>query len=132
MQIKFIAIAVMGLLFALFYTYQSGYGNGFTAAASQMQEATIKQADIAVKKANRQVKKEDVIVSELIATQTDFLGEIDIIRSAEGAATSPFKALNNSIDKVLSDEQESPLCTVGIDANELRELQRITRSANAH
>ncbi|MEC4729008.1 hypothetical protein HWQ46_26195 [Shewanella sp. D64] len=139
MQIKVIIFAAVGLLGALILIYREGYDSGFNTALSQLQESTIKQADAAINVANEYVAKEEAIVSGFMANQTDFLNSLnkpDVVDAVETEQIIEFaieaKVTLGNKSEVIHDEQESPVRVVGIDADELRELQRLTRSANAH
>lgn len=125
MSIKLVLMVIVGLLALLFGVYREGYDKGFTTAIGQMQTQSLKQVDAVIKEANDAVVKDEKVVNEFLVNQAQFAKSIDVV-----PAIKPVQS--KIIKKETKHEQKPVERVVGIDDDELRELQRLTRSANAH
>ena len=125
MQIKTILLTLFCLFGVLFFVYREGYDKGFTIAIGQIQTQNLKQAEAVIKEANGAVVKDEKVVNAFLANQTAFIKSVEAVRVIKQV---PHKI----IKKETKHEQKPVERVVGIDDDELRELQRLTRSANAH
>ena len=125
MPIKFVLITIVALVTLLVGVYREGYDNGFTTAIGQMQIQSLKQVDAVIKKANDTAINDKKIVNTFLTNQTEFIKRVDRV-----SAIKPVRS--NTIKKETTHEQKPVARIVGIDDDELFELQRLTRSANAH
>ena len=125
MSIKLVLMIIVGLLALLFGVYREGYDKGFTTAIGQMQTQSLKQVDAVIKEANDAVVKDEKVVHDFMTNQAAFIKSVEAVR-----VIKPVQS--NNIKKETKHEQKPVERVVGIDDDELRELQRLTRSANAH
>ena len=125
MQIKTILLTLFCLFGVLFFVYREGYDKGFTIAIGQMQTQNLKQAEAVIKEANGAVVSDEKIVNAFLANQAVFTKSVEAVR-----VITPVQ--NKIIKKEVKYEQKPVERIVGIDDDELRELQRLIRSANTH
>lgn len=125
MQIKIILLILVCLFGALFFVYREGYDKGFAIAIGQMQAQNLKQVDAEIKEVNDAVVKGEKIVNAFLSNQTAFIKSVEAVRVIKPVQSKIVK-------KEVKYEQKPVVRVVGIDDDELRELQRLTRSANAH
>ena len=125
MQIKTILLTLFCLFGVLFFVYREGYDKGFTIAIGQMQTQNLKQAEAMIKEANDAVVKDEKVVNAFLANQAEFIKSVTVADTIKPVQ-------NKIIKKEVKYEQKPVERIVGIDNDELRELQRLTHSANAH
>ncbi|RYU50034.1 hypothetical protein [Aliivibrio finisterrensis] len=132
MQIKIILLILVCLFGALFFVYREGYDKGFTTAIGQIQTQNAKQVDTVIKKANDAVMNDEKVMDKFIVTQAEFIKSVEAISAPVKIDKKPRKAAAVVANKEGKHEANNVVLVVGIDDNELCELQRLTRAANAH
>lgn len=85
----------------------------------------LEQINIAIKKANTTINNDKRVIREFMTKQTDFIKRVET-NTGSVLLTQPHH------NKEEEHEQQSSEYVVGIDADELRELQRLTHLANTH
>lgn len=132
MRIKSI-LFLLGCLFGVvFFVYREGYDKGFTTAISQMQNRHAERIDAEIKQANETVKHDEKVMDKFISTQTDFIKRVGMVSEPVRVDKMPCKAVTVVTKKEDKHEKNNVVRVVGIDDDELYELQRLTRAANAH
>lgn len=116
MQIKIILLILVCLFGALFFVYREGYDKGFTTAIGQIQTQNAKHVDTVIKKANDVVINDEKVIDKFITTQAEFIKVVEMV----------------SVREESNHETNNAVRIVGIGDDELYELQRLTRAANAH
>mgnify|MGYP000533654315 CR=1 FL=1 len=125
MPIKFVLITVVALITLLVGVYREGYNSGFSTTMNKIQTQHLEQINIAIKKANTSINDEKRVIHEFMTKQADFIKHVE-------ANTGSVLLTQPHHNKEEEHEQQSCECVVGIDADELRELQRLTHLANTH
>ena len=125
MPIKFVLITIVALVALLVGVYREGYNNGFSMTMNTIQTQHLEQINIAIKKANTTINNDKRVIREFMTKQTDFIKRVET-NTGSVLLTQPHH------NKEEEHEQQSSEYVVGIDADELRELQRLTHLANTH
>lgn len=132
MQIKIILLILICLFGALFFVYREGYDKGFTTAIGQIQTQNAKHVDTVIKKANDMVMNDEKVIDKFITTQAEFIKSVDVVSVPRQVDKKPHQAASVAAKKESKHETNNVVRVVGIDDDELYELQRLTRAANAH
>lgn len=132
MQIKIILLILVCLFGALFFVYREGYDKGFTTAIGQIQNRHAERIDAKIKQANEAVKHDEKVMGKFISTQTDFIKSVEMVNEPVRVDKKSHKAAAVITKEKDKHEKSNAVRVVGIDDNELHELQRLTRAANAH
>ncbi|WP_300173769.1 hypothetical protein [uncultured Aliivibrio sp.] len=132
MQIKIILLILVCLFGALFFVYREGYDNGFTTAIGQIQTQNAKHVDTVIKKANGMVMNDEKVIDKFITTQAEFIKSVEVVSVQDKVNKKPHKAVAVVVKEESNHETNNAVRIVGIDDDELYELQRLTRAANAH
>ena len=132
MQIKIILLILVCLLGALFFAYREGYDKGFTTAIGQIQTQNAKHVDTVIKKANDVVMNDEKVINKFITTQAEFIKSVDVVSLQHQFDKKPHQAASVATKEESKHETNNVVRVVGIDDDELYELQRLTRAANAH
>ncbi|AZL84264.1 hypothetical protein EIJ81_06155 [Aliivibrio salmonicida] len=125
MPIRFVLITIVALVTLLVGVYREGYNNGFSMTMNKIQTQHLEQINIAIKKANTTINNDKRVIREFMTKQTDFIKRVET-NTGSVLLTQPHH------NKEEEHEQQSSEYVVGIDADELRELQRLTHLANTH
>lgn len=132
MQIKIILLILTCLFAALFFVYREGYDKGFTTAIGQIQTQNAKHVDTVIKKANDVVMNDEKVIDKFITTQAEFIKSVEVVSMQRQVDKKPHQAASVAAKKESKHETNNVVRVVGIDDDELYELQRLTRAANAH
>ncbi|MGR6860812.1 hypothetical protein ACU5EH_20965 [Aliivibrio salmonicida] len=132
MQIKTILLILICLFGALFFVYREGYDKGFTTAIGQIQTQNAKHVDTVIKKANDVVMNDEKVIDKFITTQAEFIKSVEVVSMQRQVDKKPHQAASVAAEKESKHETNNVVRVVGIDDDELYELQRLTRAANAH
>lgn len=132
MQIKIILLILVCLFGALFFVYREGYDKGFATAIGQIQTQNAKHVDTVIKKANDVVMNDEKVIDKFITTQAEFIKSVEVVSVQRQVDKKPHQAANVTAKKESKHETNNVVRVVGIDDDELYELQRLTRAANAH
>jgi S-adenosylmethionine:tRNA-ribosyltransferase-isomerase (queuine synthetase) len=132
MQIKIILLILICLFGVLFFVYREGYDKGFTTAIGQIQTQNAKHVDTVIKKANDVVMNDEKVIDKFITTQAEFIKSVEVVSMQRQVDRKPHQAASVAAKKESKHETNNVVRVVGIDDDELYELQRLTRAANAH
>ena len=132
MQIKIILLILICLFGALFFVYREGYDKGFTTAMSQIQTQNAKYVDTVIKKANDVVMNDEKVIDKFITTQAEFIKSVEVVSVPRQVDKKPHQAASVAAKEESKHETNNVVRVVSLDDDELYELQRLTRAANAH
>ncbi|MGR6861809.1 hypothetical protein ACU5EH_16650 [Aliivibrio salmonicida] len=132
MQIKIILLILVCLFGALFFVYREGYDKGFTTAIGQVQIQNAKHVDTVIKKANDVVMNDEKVINEFVTTQAEFIKSVEVVSVRRQVDKKPQQAAIVAVKEESKYETNNVLRVVSIDDDELYELQRLTRAANAY
>ncbi len=132
MQIKSMMLLLACLFGALFFVYREGYDKGFTTAIGQIQIQNAKHVDMVIKKANDIAMNDEKVMDKFIAKQAQFIKSVEVVSEPVRIDKKPRKAVAVIAKENDKHETNNVVRVVGIDDDELYELQRLTRAANAH